>query len=264
MSTYSDAAAAGEPYPLEIRDPQAGARRLKRGSGLGSSRGRSWRPWRRVCPSPASVPRPHGPTEHDMLSDSDRQAAHQRDARFVERLLRRESAALDEMGRRLACLPAMLRYQARRIGAPLSEHELEEVAQDTVVALWRKLPTFEGRASLETWAFRFATLELLKAVQRRARRPQAVVSVDHDFDLPAEDEGEDELPFEEAEIRADLDRLTPAAARVIRRRHDDEESFEEIALAEGLPLNTVKARYYRGLARLREHLERRLSREEGP
>jgi RNA polymerase sigma-70 factor (ECF subfamily) len=187
-------------------------------------------------------------------------ASNLRDLEFVARLLRRDAAALEEMGRRLACMMAMLRYQSRRLGAPLSEHELEEVAQDAIVALWSKLPSFKGRASLETWAFRFATLELLKAIQRHARRP--VVPLDGDFDAPAEAEPEAEPSVGHAELLAGLERLEPSTARVIRRRHQDDASFDDIAATEGLPLNTVKARYYRGLARLREHLERRLRREE--
>ena len=196
------------------------------------------------------------------MDSSGRSELHRRDLAFVSRILRREPAALEEMGRRLACLPAMLRHQARRLGASISEDELEEVAQDTVVALWTKLSTFEGRAKLETWAFRFATLELLKVIQRRARRPPAA-TLDEETEVPAR-ESEPATLFEHDEVRAHLDRLSPAAARVIRRRHDDEASFDEIAASEGLPLNTVKARYYRGLARLREHLERKLEREERP
>ena len=196
-----------------------------------------------------------------------RAAAHRRDLQFAQRLLRREPAALEEMGRRLACLPAMLRHQGKRLGVALSEHELEELAQDTVVAMWSKLATYEGRATLETWAFRFATLELLKAIQRRARRPRLVADPAESLELAAEPAAEptpDEPRFESAEVRGELERLPADTARVIRSRHYDQKSFDEIAAAEDLPLNTVKARYYRGLARLREHLERRLSREEGP
>ena len=199
------------------------------------------------------------PSQEESLA-----AANLRDLEFVARLLRREPAALEEMGRRLACLMAMLRYQSRRLGAPLSEHELEEVAQDTVVALWSKLASYKGRASLETWAFRFATLELLKAIQRHARRPAAPLPLDAELDPAAEVEPEAEPKLGPAELLAGLESLEPATARVIRRRHHDEASFDDIAAAEGLPLNTVKARYYRGLARLREHLERHLRREENP
>jgi RNA polymerase sigma-70 factor (ECF subfamily) len=196
--------------------------------------------------------------------DESRAAANRGDLEFVARLLRREPAAIEEMGRRLSCLMAMLRYQAQRLGAPLSEHELEEVAQDTVVALWGKLASYKGRASLETWAFRFATLELLKSIQRHARGPAALLPLDGDAHPAAETEPDAKPPVETAELLAGLEHLEPATARVIRRRHQDDASFDDIAAAEGLPLNTVKARYYRGLKRLREHLERRVRREEKP
>lgn len=224
-------------------------------------------PRRPACPShapasPRATPGRNAPSDEMTSEDQHRAAAHERDLRFVQRILRREPAALEEMGARLACLPAMLRHQSRRLGAQLSEHELEEVAQDTVVALWSKLSTYEGRATLETWAFRFATLQLLKLVQRRARRPRPALIEGEELELPAPEPEEDALPFDAQEVRAELGRLSAPAAAVIGRRHDEGQSFEEIAAAEGLPVNTVKARYYRGLARLREHLERRLAREE--
>ncbi len=207
------------------------------------------------------------PTEkpaHLASSKESPAAANLEDLELVSRILRQDPAALEEMGRRLACLLAMLRFQSRRLGAALSEHELEEIAQDTVVALWSKLATFKGLSTLETWAFRFATLEILKVIQRRARRPAPARTIDEDNEPAIAVDPENEPSIGSADLQAGLESLEPTTARVIRRRHHDEASFDDIAASEGLPLNTVKARYYRGLARLREHLERRLKRGERP
>ena len=186
----------------------------------------------------------------------DARARHARDLEFTRRVLARDPAALEELNRRLACLPAMVRYQHQRLGGSLDALELEDVVRETTLALWAKLPTFEGRSTLETWAFRFAMLEILKALQARARRAASL-------DVPEErpdhrDERETQtLAYDAAELNAALEALSPEAARVIRMRHWDEHPFERIAELTGLPLNTIKARYYRGLARLKEILERR-------
>jgi RNA polymerase sigma factor (sigma-70 family) len=201
---------------------------------------------------------------HVTSSEETPAAANLEDLELVGRLLRHDPVALEQMGRRLTCLLAMLRFQSRRLGASLSEHELEEIAQDTVVALWSKLATFKGLSTLETWAFRFATLEILKVIQRRARRPAPARTIDEDCEPAIAAGPEPEPSISSAELIDGLESLEPTTARVIRRRHEEEASFDDIAAAEGLPLNTVKARYYRGLARLRERLERRLKRGERP
>ncbi|MBK7643056.1 MAG: sigma-70 family RNA polymerase sigma factor [Planctomycetes bacterium] len=168
----------------------------------------------------------------------------------------RDPQALEELNQRLACLPAMVRYQNQRLGGPLDAFEIEEVVRDTTVALWAKLPTFEGRSTLETWAYRFAMLQVLKCLHARARQPAALEVPEEQADLRPTEQAE-ELPFDSRELQESLTQLSEEAAQVIRLRHWEELSFEAIVARTKLPLNTVKARYYRGLARLKEILERR-------
>lgn len=183
--------------------------------------------------------------------------AHAADLGLVHGVLAGDETALETLRQRLARVPAMVRHQDARMGRLLNETELEDVVRETVAALWSKLSTFEGRASLETWMYRFAALELLKGVQRKCRAPQPL---DDPWSAPdrAASALEEEGPeFDRAQLEEGLAALTPQAAAVIRQRHFEELDFEQIAERAGLPLNTVKARYYRGLARLKEILERR-------
>jgi RNA polymerase sigma factor (sigma-70 family) len=182
------------------------------------------------------------------------------DLALVRRVLTGDELAFEALRQRLARLPAMLRHQDARLGRPLNETELEDVLRDTVAALWAKLGTFEGRATLETWMYRFCALELLKAVQRKCRAPQSLEDPWSAPDAATEEARDAEPAFDRAELDAGLGALTEGAAAVIRQRHFEELEFEEIAARARLPLNTVKARYYRGLARLREVLLRRRSR----
>ena len=55
-----------------------------------------------------------------------------------------------------------------------------------------------------------------------------------------------------------MERVGPPASDIIRMRHFDELEFEDIARRANQPVNTIKARYYRGLARLRELLAPRM------
>jgi RNA polymerase sigma-70 factor (TIGR02960 family) len=52
-----------------------------------------------------------------------------------------------------------------------SVHDAEDLVQETLLAAWRGLDGFEGRASLRSWLYRIATNRCLNALRDRARRP---------------------------------------------------------------------------------------------
>ena len=52
-----------------------------------------------------------------------------------------------------------------------SFQDAEDVVQDTLLAAWRGLGTFEGRASVRTWLYRIATNRCLNALRSASRRP---------------------------------------------------------------------------------------------
>ncbi|MGV8966878.1 MAG: RNA polymerase subunit sigma-70 [Cellulomonas sp.] len=52
-----------------------------------------------------------------------------------------------------------------------SMHAADDALQETLIAAWGALPTFEGRASVRTWLYRIATSRCLNAIRDGARRP---------------------------------------------------------------------------------------------
>ena len=57
-----------------------------------------------------------------------------------------------------------------------SLHDADDALQDTLVRVWRGLPSFRGRSSLRTWLYRIATNVCLDMI---ARRPQRVLPIDY-------------------------------------------------------------------------------------
>jgi RNA polymerase sigma-70 factor (TIGR02960 family) len=55
-----------------------------------------------------------------------------------------------------------------------SLHDAEDAVQETLLAAWRGLEAFEGRASVRAWLYRIATNRCLNALRDRARRPREV------------------------------------------------------------------------------------------
>jgi RNA polymerase sigma-70 factor (ECF subfamily) len=55
-----------------------------------------------------------------------------------------------------------------------SVQDAEDMTQETLLAAWRSLDAFEGRASVRSWLYRIATNRCLNALRARSRRPREV------------------------------------------------------------------------------------------
>jgi RNA polymerase sigma-70 factor (TIGR02960 family) len=55
-----------------------------------------------------------------------------------------------------------------------SVQDAEDLLQETLLAAWRGLDRFEGRASVRSWLYRIATNRCLNALRNRGRRPKEV------------------------------------------------------------------------------------------
>ena len=182
------------------------------------------------------------PRDHDHARSSE-------DLDLVRGALDRDADAIDRFLRRMRCVPRMLAAKNSRMGRPLSSTELEDVVQDTLIAIWRKLDRYNGSVRLETWVFRFAYLELLRSL-RELRRDPGPLAPAAEPSQPAVEP--DSLKYEH--VHQALERVPEPEREVLELKHFDGLTFERIGACLGLSPNTVKTRYYRGLGRLRTHL----------
>lgn len=177
----------------------------------------------------------------------------ERDHELVRDALRGDQAAVDTFMDRMRCVPRMLAAKNRRYGNPLQVNELEDAIQETLAAVWRKLETYDGRASLETWARRFAFFEFLMALKRRRGLPSPLL---HQPLGEAEASTGDYSASDFEPLLATLQTLEPVIAEVITLKHFEDLSFPQLAKRLGIPSGTLKTRYYRGLRELRRRLGR--------
>lgn len=137
------------------------------------------------------------------------------------------------------------------LGVPLAADEVEDLVQETLVALWRKLDAFDGRVRIETWTAGFALFELMRRLRSNRRFAEMIARSAHAH----EPHMEPALEFDQVErVQQALDTLDPAEARIVRLRYFDELSFDAIAHELGQAASTVKTRCYRALDRLRVRL----------
>ena len=195
-------------------------------------------------PVPERTQDPHPRDETVVPYPADRALAHaaasgDRDAR-------------EEVIRRLSCIPRMLAAINRRSGSALREQELQDVAQDTLALVWRKLANYAGLATLETWSFRFCALELRNAA-RRMRRSEPAGEPSREA-APNVREAAPFEPLDFESLYAALDRIPTAEASVVRLKHFEQLTFEAIGARLAISPNTAKTTYYRAIDRLRERL----------
>jgi RNA polymerase sigma-70 factor (ECF subfamily) len=58
-----------------------------------------------------------------------------------------------------------------------SVHDAEDMVQEALLAAWRSLEAFEGRASVRSWLYTIATNRCLNALRARSRRPREVTAM---------------------------------------------------------------------------------------
>lgn len=181
---------------------------------------------------------------------------HADDLALVRRALAGEADARDTLFRRLRCVPRFVAAFHRRFGSPLDRGALEDLVQNVLLAVWRRLPDFRGDAALETFAYPFCRFETLNAVRRWQRRMphEAAPGDDDDVPEPSVDLPVDRGLLEEESLHL-LDVLSPSEARVVHLRHFEGREVSEIAALLTISTSSVKTHYYRALDKLRARLD---------
>ncbi len=141
-----------------------------------------------------------------------------------------------------------------RLGAPLAL--AEELAQETLIQVWRKADTFDRRlASVSTWIFRIARNRRIDAA-RRSNRPELDA---HD---PAFQPAPAPMPFEdidgaqrEAQVRRALAELPDDQRRLLDAAFYEGLTHREISQRFDLPLGTVKSRIRLAFQKLKARLD---------
>lgn len=181
----------------------------------------------------------------------DKERVRREDHALARAVVRGEPESLALLAQRLRSVCRMLAHLDNRAGGLLDDHELADVTQDVIVIVWRKLPQFEGLSTLESWFYGICVLELRNAVRRSLRRRAGAADEKSLEQAPAPQESDDE----HEDVHRALLRIGRDEARIIRLKHFEELTFDEIGARLEASPNTIKARYYRGLEELKAVLE---------
>lgn len=167
--------------------------------------------------------------------------------------------AQEALVERMRCVGRILAVRNARLGRPLTDDELADLAQETLLRAWSKIGDFAGRAALETWLYSFCYYELMNRVREKSRRPRSLSELEeHGFDPAATP-----APIVDTELAHHLRHLAPREAEVIRLCHVERLSFPSIGEQLGISRSSVKTHYYRAIEKLRRVLPKTADEEAG-
>ena len=128
---------------------------------------------------------------------------------------------------------------------------VEEVVQDTFVAVWRTADRFRGEGDVAAWIWGIGIRRLLDRLRTRPA-PLPLARVDDTILVSAEDEVL--LGIEHGELGAALNALSPELRAVMRATVLDGLTTKEAGRLLGIPQGTVKTRVFRAKQQMREAL----------
>jgi RNA polymerase sigma-70 factor, ECF subfamily len=133
------------------------------------------------------------------------------------------------------------------------EELVDDVVQDTFLAVWRSARRWDGRGEVAAWVWGIGVRRLVDALRRR---PRATVLLEDDAALGVTLSAEDQvlLGVEHGDLAGAIARLSPELRAVLQATVLDGLTSREAGRLLGLPTGTVKTRVMRAKAALREEL----------
>ena len=143
-----------------------------------------------------------------------------------------------------ARLAPALREKAKAIGMNFfsSEGEADDIAQETVIRLWKAWGTLSSPQEAERLGVQIAKHECINVWRREQRRPHTSLTISHEQTQPAPAEGHN---LEESELTEAIRRialtLTRTEQRLWRMFAEAGMQTSEIASASGINVRTVSS-----------------------
>lgn len=180
-------------------------------------------------------------------------AAAATDAELVTQHLAGDPHAFSELVKRYT--QAIYNVTYRYTG---DAQEAENITQETFLRAWNALPRVALDKPLKPYLVKIAVNLCHDWAAQKKIANEMPFDARREIDFP--DEGADPLRSVSeqelyAQVRTKLELLPPLYRTVITLRYTEEMSYDEMAAALDLPINTIRTHLFRAKSRLRELLE---------
>jgi RNA polymerase sigma-70 factor (ECF subfamily) len=152
----------------------------------------------------------------------------------------------------LGLYSARLDAFARKLAGRDASHRVEDIVQESWVAIHRGLPSLLDVARFRSWAFRITRDRLFAEFRRRKVTFEPLSAVDPDQLATAEPESSS---VDLEELQRCLHELTPDHREVLLLRYFEEMNYDEIAQVTNCSMGTVRSRIHYAKRALRRALE---------
>ena len=165
------------------------------------------------------------------------------DVELLERIAEGDGAAFGELAIRLG---PMFRRVLFRLG--LSDAEVEDACQETLIRIWRGSAGFQARASVSSWAYRIAINQGISVLRAQREQPLGEQIADPDAEWCWE------LGQRAQAVRKAVLSLPVHLRSVIVLREYEDLTYRAISEILAVPPGTVMSRLHEARARLRREL----------
>ena len=147
----------------------------------------------------------------------------------------------------LSVQPALLRY----LRSVMDDVHADDVLQETLLMVTRKLVWLQQPELFRAWAFRIASRLAFRHLKKQRRSPEESLDESELGEMPAL---AIDPPSEILQELLTLDSISPASRAVLVLHFQEEMTLPEVAAILQIPLGTVKSRLAYGLAKIRKQL----------
>lgn len=223
------------------------------------------RPTKAGCPVPEheeysaleplshELPMPSMPLDAIRTQAEEASLAERAEVGLLARTTRGDLQAFEQLYR--AYHPRLTRFLDRLTRRP---GLVEEVLNDTMLVVWNRAATYNGRSKVSTWIFAIGYHKAMKALSRL----DEPVSEEGDDDQPAPAEANPEYRAAQSQIREVLaqamDQLSFEQRAVVHLTYFHGIGCREISEIVDCPVDTVKTRMFHARRRLKNLLVGRL------
>lgn len=194
---------------------------------------------------------PHTSSPRTPIDQKEQQKAESRaeDSRLIQAALAGDDASYKKLMKKYH--DAIYNFIYRMIH---DKQQVEDLTQEAFIKAFQSLASFNEEYAFSTWLYKIATNNSIDYIRKRKLhtysidKPIDAKDSEYSFELPDETYETDQEMISDQRakmLNEAIAKLPEKYHKVIRLRHVDERSYEEIAVMLKLPIGTVKAHIFR-------------------
>lgn len=133
-------------------------------------------------------------------------------------------------------------------------HDADEITQEVLIVMYKKLHSFNFQSSLYTWIYKIVTTRSINQIRKNNIKRFFSIDSDVKENITSKDDIVEQIDHKQKLERVNkaLDKLPPKQRQVFVFRNYDELTYEEISEITGKSVGGLKANYFHALKKITE------------